>query len=919
MGYRSPITSLLDMLMKSTTLYLLVGAIISLSVTGISVRAEAPDNESTQEPSESQLLGRRVMDFVVADATGDHATTGKPTALSDFQDKFVVAIFMGTACPIANSYIPTLNAIHERYHADGVQVIGINSNLQDSPATIREHVQEYSVKFPVLIDSEQIAADVFGATRTPQAFILDRRRNIRYHGRIDDRIGYTFKRPQARRADLEEALKELLAGKPVSVPVTSTEGCLITRRSSLQKSGEVTYAKHVASILHKRCAECHHSGTAAPFSLLTYEDARNWSQMIRETVVQRRMPPWSADPRYGKFSNDLRLTTDEVTKIVSWIDAGAPLGDPSDLPPTPQYATDWVIGKPDKIFTMPEEYTVQASGTVAYQYFVTPTNFKQDMWIQAAEARPGNRKAVHHIIAFIRPPGSSRRRLLTSIGGYAPGEEPVVYPAGVGKRLPAGWEIVWQMHYTPTGKVEKDRSELGLIFCKEPPQRAAQSGMAINVRIRIPANEGEHPEYSEHRFTRDVDLLTLMPHMHVRGKSFQYKAFYPDGSERILLNVPDYDFNWQHRYRFAEPLHIPKGTVLRCRAVYDNSAENPANPDPEKSVRWGDQTWEEMMIGFYTHVDPTPTEPPAPTPETQTTQEAAPPAAAAEDKPAEDTPAKPDDKPSTAKQTEPAAEDADTAKPDNPPAPKEPLPLGQIVKRTYHFDAADEDIEYRLYVPKSYDKSKPSPLIVALHGLYSSPNQIIRYPGFLKRAEQHGYIVVAPMGYNTRGWYGSRGSGGGRRRGDPENLGELSEQDVMNVLQLMRDELNIDDRRIYLYGHSMGGGGSLHLATKFPKLWAGFAVVAPASDVRRLKLDVAKHIPAVVIHGTKDRLVPAQVSRRLVEMMKELEIPHKYIEVKDGDHRTIAWQYFDEIFQFWNDQAAKSDQEKPKPESPEQP
>ena len=860
--------------MKSTKIYLLIAVLASLSVTRTSGAADdTPPAQSAGQ--ESQLLGRRVLDFVVPDSAGDHAFAGKPTALSDFDSKVIVAVFLGTACPIANSYIPTLNELQKRYHDRGVQVIGINSNLQDSADSVREHVKEYDLKFPVLVDREQVAADMFGATRTPEVFVLDRRRNIRYHGRIDDRIGYDFKRPEARRADTEEAIKELLAAETVSVPVTKTEGCLITRRSSLQSKGAITYASDVAGIFHKRCAECHHPGTAAPFSLLTYEDARDWSQMIRETVTQRRMPPWSADLRHGKFSNDLRLTTDEVTKIISWVDAGAPQGDPTDTPETPKFEEGWLIGKPDKIFKMPREYTVQANGTVAYQYFVTPTNFKQDMWIQAAEARPGNRDVVHHIIAFIQSPGGRKRDLIRdSIGGYAPGEEPVIYPLGVGKKLPAGWNIIWQMHYTPTGKTEKDRSELGLIFCKEPPSKAAHTGLAVDNQFEIPPNAGNFSVVAEEKIKRDVDLLTLMPHMHVRGKSFRYTARYPDGREDVLLNVPDYDFNWQHRYRLAKPLRIPKGTVLRCEAVYDNSAENPANPDPDQAVSWGNQTWEEMMIGFYTYVDAT-----SPTTE------------------AESTP----DKPTSSKprQTAPAA-DSDA------PSPKQKLTVGQVNKRTYHFTAAEKDLEYRLYVPKSYDGSRDFPLIVALHGLYSNPGQILGYPGFTKHAEEHGYLIVAPMGYNTRGWYGSRGRGGGGRR-DPENLGELSEQDVMNVLEIVRSELKVDDERIYLYGHSMGGGGSLHLSTKYPQVWAGMAVVAPAIDVRRLRLEKASNIPAIVIQGSKDRLVPVRSSRRLVEKMKELKMANQYIEVENGGHTTVAWKHFDEIFEFWHRHTGHAD------------
>jgi Leucine-rich repeat (LRR) protein len=524
-------------------------------------------------------------------------------ALADYcEADFVVVVFLGTKCPIANAYIPELNDLQKRYRDRKVQVLGVNSNPSDSPQDIARHVKEFKIDFPVLIDGRQVVLDLTGARRTPEALLLDRRRAIRYRGRIDDRVGYDFQREKARRSDLEEALKQLLDGKEVAVAQTDVEGCLVTRRASL-KAGDITYARHVAPILQERCAGCHHPGTAAPFSLLTYDDARDWSEMIREVVVQRRMPPWRADPRYGKFRNDLHLSPDQIDTLVAWIDRGTPFGDKKDLPQPRQFADGWINGKPDIVLKMPREYTVQATGTVEYQYFVTPTNFTEDVWVQASEARPGNRKVVHHIIAFIREKGMTGRTRLPHAAGFAPGEEPLSLPAGVGMRIPAGAEIVWQVHYTPTGKVETDRSELGLILCKERPERAYKVNGAFNTGFSIPPGAGNHRVVSKVTFANDVELLTLMPHMHLRGKDFRYTATYPDGRKEILLNVPNYDFNWQHLYLFAKPLPLPKGTTVECVAHFDNSAANPANPDPSKTVRWGDQTWEEMMIGWYSYME----------------------------------------------------------------------------------------------------------------------------------------------------------------------------------------------------------------------------------------------------------------------------------------------------------------------------
>ncbi len=854
--------------------------IVALSlVMALALQASAAGEAGT--PKTDSVVGRQLADFVLPDSTG------KQMALADFNDaKLVVVVFMGTACPIGNAYVPDLNDLQKRYRDQKVQVIGINSNLSDSPESIAKHVEEFKVNFPVLVDVDQLAADLFGARRTPESFVLDRRRTVRYQGRIDDRVGYTFKRDKSRRADLEEAVKELLKGEKVSIADTELEGCVITRRSSLRPNGEITYAKHVAEILHNRCAGCHHKGTAAPFSLLTYEDAQEWSGMIRETVVQRRMPPWNIDPRYGKFKNDLRMTPKEINTLVAWIDDGAPFGDKKDLPKLPVYEDGWIIGKPDIVLKMPRVYEVKATGTVEYKYFVTPTNFNEDVWVQASEARPGNRAVVHHIIAFIREKNARGR--MGSIGGFAPGEEPLIYPAGIGKKIPAGAEIVWQVHYTPTGKAETDQCELGLILCKEPPQRVAKGGGAFNRSFSIPAGAGNHRAVSRARFTKDVELLSLMPHMHLRGKDFRYTAHYPDGSTEILLNVPNYDFNWQHRYLFAKPFPIPKGTTIECVAHFDNSAENPANPDPTEIVRWGDQTWEEMMIGWYAHVDAigaktdTPKKESADRPDTAL----ATPLRIESPKPQQDT-----------AQQDTAQEDTSKTT-DSSTSVK--MEIGRVLKRTYDFkEAKKKEMEYALYLPKGYDAGKTYPLIVALHGLGSNPRQILGYPGFTSHADKHGYILVAPYGYNSRGWYGSRGKGGGRGS-DPKNLGELSEKDVLNVLELTRKQLKIDNERIYLLGHSMGGGGSFHLAIGYPNIWAAMAPLAPAVSRRVTGLEKAKHIPAIVVQGDKDSLVPVSGTRRWIAKMKELGMDHQYIEVKGGDHVTIAFRHFDEIFEFFD-------------------
>jgi hypothetical protein len=369
---------------------------------------------------------------------------------------------------------------------------------------------------------------------------------------------------------------------------------------------KITYSKEVARIVQDNCQVCHHPGTAAPFSLMTFDDAVKWADNIKEAVADKRMPPWFADPHYGKFANDRRLKKEDQETLLAWIDGGMERGNQSDLPPERTFADGWVIGKPDVVFQLPEPQSVPASGTVDYQYFITKTDFKEDVWITAAEARPGNRAVVHHIIVSYRDPKNKERAGGRGglgegfIVGTAPGDMPLMLPAGVARRIPAGAELIWQLHYTPNGKAAKDLSQVGLVFYKgkEPPKYNSQTVSIMNGRFAIPPGDPDYKVESEWTVPRDALLLSFVPHMHLRGKDFLYKVAYPDGKSDTLLSVPHYDFNWQLTYRVDKPLHLPKGSTIQCTAHFDNSKSNKANPDSTKEVTWGDQTWEEMMIGF---------------------------------------------------------------------------------------------------------------------------------------------------------------------------------------------------------------------------------------------------------------------------------------------------------------------------------
>jgi mono/diheme cytochrome c family protein len=385
----------------------------------------------------------------------------------------------------------------------------------------------------------------------------------------------------------------------------------------------VTFTKDVAPILYNRCVECHRPGEIAPMSLLTYKDVRPWARSIRERVVERSMPPWSADPKYGHWANDPRLSEQEISTIVEWVNSGAPKGEDKDLPPMPRFTDGWTIGTPDAVIQMTEEYTVPADGTVQYLYFSMPTGFTEDKWIQAMEIRPGNRSVVHHVIAYAQDPSvkdtnpggeGELRRGRTHLGGITPNKTGVVYAPGTARLIKKGSNIVFQMHYTTNGQVSKDRTKIGFVFAKEPGKRMIVTGNAANARFVIPPGESSHEVKSSKTFDEDVLITSFMPHMHVRGKSFVYTAIYPDGRSEILLNVPKYDFNWQHTYIPKQPIALPKGSRLDCVAHFDNSEKNKFNPDPKKEVRWGDQTWEEMMIGWFTYTPASPQRKDTPTP-----------------------------------------------------------------------------------------------------------------------------------------------------------------------------------------------------------------------------------------------------------------------------------------------------------------
>ncbi|MCA9213246.1 MAG: redoxin domain-containing protein [Planctomycetales bacterium] len=556
---------------------------------------------SETNPVTPDRTGKVVADFQLKTHRGGEFDLAK------VEQPIVVLAFLGTECPLVKLYGPRLNELQNEFADRGVAIFGINANTQDSVTDIDGYMARHGISFPILKDTANRIADQLGAERTPEVFLLDKERRIRYHGRIDDQYLVGLSREEPKRRDLAEAINELLDGKSVSVASTEVVGCHIGRVSKVEPTGDITYTKHIAQIFNKRCVECHRDGEIAPFTLTSYDDVIGWEDTIVEVIEDKRMPPWFANPDHGKFHNDARLSDEEKELIFTWVENGMPQGDPTDMPPPPTFVKGWRIPKPDQIIHCSEQPVfVKAQGVIDYKYFEIDPGWTEDKYITAAEARPGTSSVVHHIIAYVRPPGTEEFdfKHAQMVVGYAPGSDPTLLRNGVAMRVPAGSKLLFEMHYTPNGSEQTDHSYIGIKFTdKSKVTKELRGGVAIQPEFEIPPHADNHEVVAYYRSKRDELLLDMTPHMHLRGKAFRYEAIYPNGSKEVLLDLPRYDFNWQLSYELAEPKLLPKGTVIRCTGWYDNSTKNPVNPEPNKPVRWGRQSWEEMMIGFFTTVD----------------------------------------------------------------------------------------------------------------------------------------------------------------------------------------------------------------------------------------------------------------------------------------------------------------------------
>jgi hypothetical protein len=521
--------------------------------------------------------------------------------------KAIVIVTTGNGCPIARNLTPHLKALQAKYGPQGVKFLMLNSNLQDGRDAIAKEKEEFGIDIPILMDTHQLVGEQLGVMRTAEFYVIDPKTwKVAYRGPMDDRLDYGTQKAVADHPWASNAIEAVMAGKPAQAATRMSAGCLIDFPGRAAAAKKISYVKDVAPILEAKCVSCHVEGGIGPFAMTNYEMVKGFSPMIREVLRTDRMPPWNVDPHVGKWSDDKSLTSAQIKTLVHWIEQGSPRGEGADpLGAKRRVAETWPLGKPDLILDIPK-YTIPASGVVDYQRPVMVNPLTEGKWVKASTFVVSQRQAVHHFLTgYLKEVPADGKgnesRWGASMGGYAVGAESTLWPTNVGTYLPPGGAIGAQAHYTPFGKEVTDTSKLGLYFYKdgETPELVMRNSVIVDPTIVIPAGEGRHKETAYIDVPKDMLLYSAFPHAHYRGYASDLWVEYPDGAKKRLLAMPRYDFNWQREYTFAEPLKIPAGSKLIANYWYDNSKQNPANPDATKTIVWGDQSWEEM---FYTAV-----------------------------------------------------------------------------------------------------------------------------------------------------------------------------------------------------------------------------------------------------------------------------------------------------------------------------
>ncbi|MCI5045110.1 MAG: redoxin domain-containing protein [Aquisalinus sp.] len=540
----------------------------------------------------------------------DHTGTGHEL-FYHADAKAVVLMTHGNGCPIVRGAIPDLAAIRDQYEDQGVKFLLINSSLQDSRADVLAEAEEFGIDFPILMDDHQIIGESLGYDRTAQVYVLDPKKGFKvaYHGPLNDRLDYERQKAEAENNYVVEALDAVLAGEPVTVEAPAlSPGCLINfpERKKQAQHANISYTNDVVPILKERCVECHQDGGIGSWAMTDYDTIQGWAPMIREVIRTDRMPPWHADSEVGTFKGDRSLTGEQIKTLVHWIEADAPRGEGEDpLAGLEMKAPEWPLGEPDLILTLPAQ-DVPATGIVDYTYPIVENPMTEDRWLKATTIKVGSRETVHHVLSGYMPeiPADGKGyndRWINETGGYAVGAESNIQPPNSGVHIPAGGAIGFQMHYTPYGKEVTDVTQIGFYFHEEMPELLNRQSVVIDASIVIPPGASRHQETAYVEFPYDATLLTAFPHAHYRGHSSNLRLRYPDGTEKMLISLPKYDFNWQRQYEFEEPIKIPAGSKLIADYTYDNSGNNPANPDPETLVLWGEQSHEEMLFTAFTY------------------------------------------------------------------------------------------------------------------------------------------------------------------------------------------------------------------------------------------------------------------------------------------------------------------------------
>ncbi len=525
----------------------------------------------------------------------------------------IVLISHGNGCAILQKSLPKIRELKSKYSPSGIVFLMINANPQDSRESIEIASKEFGVETPILKDETQTIAKSLGIKRTAETYLINPKRwEILYHGPIDDRLGFGTERRTTTKNYLEDSIKSLIRGLKAPALNVENKGCLIQYEKIGKKDETISYTKDVVPILIGRCLPCHKQGGVAPWAMTSYKQVKGWSSMIEEVIKTKRMPPWHADPRYGKFENDRSLTLEEEKMLLAWIASGSPRdGKEDSLRNVGQREEEkWPLGKPDMILTLPEIQKIPAKGVIDYRYFKIQPKLESDVWIRGAHLRPSNPKVLHHGFAFVEyldhlQEKEPKRKVGIDdfLAMSAPGRPIELLPQGTGMFLPKGATFRFELHYTATGKPETDCSELGLYFYHHSVPKELRVKAVRNTAIEILPGARDHEVQASTLLEKDVLLYELFPHMHYRGIRMSLEAHYPNGHKEILLSVPRYDFKWQNVYRLAVPKKLPKGTKLVCVGAFDNSSDNPSNPDPSKTVRWGRQSSDEMFIGYFAYTE----------------------------------------------------------------------------------------------------------------------------------------------------------------------------------------------------------------------------------------------------------------------------------------------------------------------------